>query len=101
MNYTTVFKAKFIERPNRFIAIVEINGKKATVHVKNTGRCKELLVKGAVVYLSKSDNPERKTAYDCIVTPDSINIDKKVRVKLFQSKKGLLWAKGDSDLLKY
>ena len=66
MKYKSVVKGIFVSRPNRFIAIVEIDGFKETVHVKNTGRCKELLVEGAVVYLSLSDNPARKTKYDLI-----------------------------------
>ena len=67
MRYDRIYKAKFIERPNRFIAYAELNGKKETVHVKNTGRCKELLVNGATVYLEESDNPNRKTKYDLVV----------------------------------
>ncbi len=66
MNYHRVVQAEFIERPNRFIAYVKINGKQERVHVKNTGRCRELLTKGAVVYLEKSDKPERATAYDLV-----------------------------------
>ena len=66
MKYSNVIKGKFISRPNRFIAQVEIDGKCETVHVKNTGRCKELLISGTTVYLAKADNPERKTAYDLI-----------------------------------
>ena len=66
MKYSSIVKAKFISRPNRFIAYVEVEGKKEVVHVKNTGRCKELLVPNAVVYLSVADNPERKTKYDLI-----------------------------------
>ena len=66
MKYKSIVKGKFIERPNRFIAKVEIEGVTETVHVKNTGRCRELLVKGATVYLEKSDNPLRKTQYDLI-----------------------------------
>ncbi len=66
MKYKSVVKGIFISRPNRFIAIVEINGVRETVHVKNTGRCKELLLEGATVYLSVSDNPARKTKYDLI-----------------------------------
>lgn len=66
MIYTNVIKAYFKERPNRFIAKVEINGKEAVAHVKNTGRCKELLTPGCVVYLAVSDNPARKTKYDLI-----------------------------------
>jgi len=66
MKYKNVISGKFIERPNRFIAKVEIDGKTETVHVKNTGRCKELLIPDTKVYLSLSDNPERKTKYDLI-----------------------------------
>lgn len=66
MKYKNIIKGKFIERPNRFIAKVEIDGIVETVHVKNTGRCKELLIPGVTVYLSVSDNPERKTKYDLI-----------------------------------
>lgn len=66
MNYRNVIKGKFISRPNRFIAKVEIDGKEETVHVKNTGRCKEIFIPDATVYLEKSDNPQRKTKYDLI-----------------------------------
>ena len=55
-----------MERPNRFIAYAELNGKKETIHVKNTGRCAELLRPGAVIYVQESDNPERKTKWDLI-----------------------------------
>lgn len=66
MKYKHVVDAIFVERPNRFIANVDINGERETVHVKNTGRCKELLVPGSKVYLAVADNPERKTKYDLI-----------------------------------
>lgn len=66
MTYKNIVKGVFIARPNRFIAHVEIDGKEEIVHVKNTGRCKELLTPGCVVYLSVSDNPARKTKYDLI-----------------------------------
>lgn len=66
MKYKEVVKGVFRERPNRFIAKVEIDGNEETVHVKNTGRCKELLLENSVVYLSVSDNPLRKTKYDLI-----------------------------------
>ena len=56
----------FLARPNRFIAHVEIDGKEEIVHVKNTGRCKELLTKGAKVWCQHWDNPNRKTKYDLI-----------------------------------
>lgn len=66
MKYQNMVEGKFLDRPNRFIAHVEIEGKKETVHVKNTGRCRELLTPGATVYLEKGTNPDRKTAYDLI-----------------------------------
>ncbi len=66
MIYKNIITGQFTDRPNRFIAHVEIGGKTEAVHVKNTGRCKELLLPGAKVILSKSDNPKRKTAYDLI-----------------------------------
>ena len=61
MNYERIQKAVFLERPNRFIAYVQINGEKETVHVKNTGRCAELLIPGTTVYIQENDNPSRKT----------------------------------------
>ena len=66
MKYEHITEGRFIDRPNRFIAHVEINGQVETVHVKNTGRCRELLVPGTQVFLEKSSNPARKTAYDLI-----------------------------------
>lgn len=78
MKYHQIEKAVFIERPNRFIAYCDLNGKTETVHVKNTGRCKELLQKGCEVWLEKSGNPERKTAYDLIAVSKNgrmINMD--------------------------
>lgn len=66
MKYNKIVSGKFIERPNRFIAYVDIAGKRTKVHVKNTGRCRELLRDNAQVYLEKSDNPERSTAYDLV-----------------------------------
>lgn len=66
MRYENITEGRFISRPNRFIAYVDIAGVKEKVHVKNTGRCKELLTQDAVVYLEKSDNPERTTAYDLV-----------------------------------
>ena len=79
MKYRHTKTAAFVSRPNRFTAIVELNGQKETVHVKNTGRCRELLLPGAEVVLEKSDNSSRKTKYDLIsVRKDNIgwvNID--------------------------
>lgn len=66
MKYNEIVKANFIERPNRFIAYVDIAGRRTKVHVKNTGRCRELLTDNAAVYLAKSDNPDRATAYDLV-----------------------------------
>lgn len=66
MRYNRVIAGSFVERPNRFIAHVQVDGQTETVHVKNTGRCRELLVPGCTVYLSVSDNPARKTKYDLI-----------------------------------
>ena len=82
MKYNNIVKGKFIERPNRFIAKVEIDGVTETVHVKNTGRCRELLVKDSTVYLEKSNNPERKTGYDLIAVLKNgnniINMDSQI-----------------------
>lgn len=66
MKYKKIIKGEFISRPNRFTATVKINGTTETVHVKNTGRCKELLIPGCTVYLSVADNDKRKTKYDLI-----------------------------------
>ncbi|MBQ1983345.1 MAG: DNA/RNA nuclease SfsA [Spirochaetaceae bacterium] len=70
MKYDSVVTATFISRPNRFIAQVQVeenqNDKIEIVHVKNTGRCKELLIPGCKVYLEKSNNPNRKTKFDLI-----------------------------------
>jgi sugar fermentation stimulation protein A len=66
MTYNNIRKGIFISRPNRFIAEVEINGNIEICHVKNTGRCKELLISGAAVYANKADNPNRSTKYDLI-----------------------------------
>ena len=66
MTYSRVVEGIFLSRPNRFIAEVEIGGRRETVHVKNTGRCRELLVEGVRVWLYDSQNPSRKTRYDLI-----------------------------------
>lgn len=96
MRYANIHKAIFLSRPNRFIAKVLLDGQELTVHVKNTGRCRELLVPGCTVYLEKSDNPARKTAYDLVAVekalePDSpgrltrlINMDSQAPNKLFE-----------------
>ena len=66
MRYANMVPGIFRNRPNRFIAHVEIDGREQVVHVKNTGRCRELLVPGAMVWCQRSDNPARKTQYDLI-----------------------------------
>ena len=66
MKYENIRRAVFLERPNRFIARVELDGKTETVHVKNTGRCRELLIPGSEVWLTRSGNPARKTKYDLV-----------------------------------
>ena len=91
MRYEQVQKGRFIDRPNRFIAHVErTDGEVETVHVKNTGRCRELLVPGAVVYLSESANLTRKTRFDLIAVEKKtetgsrlINMDAQAPNRLF------------------
>lgn len=81
MTYREIVKGKFLSRPNRFIAQVLINNKEEIVHVKNTGRCKELLVFNADVILAKSDNRQRKTKYDLVAVKKGnnwVNIDSQV-----------------------
>ena len=78
MRYENMVQGVFRSRPNRFIAHVEIDGQEVICHVKNTGRCKELLVPGATVWCEKSRNPNRKTAYDLIAVQKGerlINMD--------------------------
>lgn len=78
MRYKNIAAARFLSRPNRFIAYVELEGKTEKVHVKNTGRCRELLQPGVVVYLTKSNNPSRSTAYDLVAVEKGermINMD--------------------------
>lgn len=78
MKYPNIKKGTFLSRPNRFIAQVLIDGQEETVHVKNTGRCKELLVPGVTVYLQHFPNTSRKTAYDLIAVDKAgllINMD--------------------------
>lgn len=85
MHYDNIRKGRFIERPNRFIAYVDIEGNRETVHVKNTGRCAELLVPGAAVYVQESDNPSRKTRWDLIAVEKGermVNMDSQVPNKL-------------------
>ena len=78
MNYTHMVPGTFLARPNRFIAHVEIGGRTEVCHVKNTGRCRELLPVGAKIWCAVSDNPARKTKYDLITVQKGdrlINMD--------------------------
>jgi len=81
MQYKNIHKAIFLERLHRFGALVDIDGKVEYVHVKNTGRCKELFIPGVTVFLEKSSNPNRKTEYSIISVYKGemlINIDSQV-----------------------
>ena len=78
MIYPNIREAVFLRRPNRFIAMAELDGAETVCHVKNTGRCRELLVPGARVYLQRAENPLRKTAWDLIAVQKGerlINMD--------------------------
>ena len=86
MQYQTVVPGRFLSRPNRFVAQVEAEGAVQTVHVKNTGRCRELLVPGAAVYLERSANPKRRTAYDLIAVQKGellVNMDAQAPNRVF------------------
>ena len=91
MIYQDIHPARFLSRPNRFIAQVELDGRVETVHVKNTGRCRELLLPGCTVYLEGSANPARKTRYDLVAVekvrpglpPLFINMDAQAPNKVF------------------
>ncbi len=87
MKYNEIHRGVFLSRPNRFIAKVELEGREETVHVKNTGRCRELLVPRCTVYLEKSNNPARKTAYDLVAVQKDqilINMDSQAPNKVFE-----------------
>ena len=86
MRYNAIEKARFLSRPNRFIAHVDLDGRTEVCHVKNTGRCRELLLPGAAVYLERSPNPARKTKYDLIAVEKGtllINMDAQAPNKVF------------------
>lgn len=92
MQYQNVKKGRFLSRPNRFIAQVELEGRTEVVHVKNTGRCRELLVPRAAVWLEGSGNPARKTAYDLIAVEKGgllVNMDAQAPNQVFRE-----WAEG-------
>ena len=78
MNYKDVHRAVFLSRPNRFIAHCLVDGEEVVAHVKNTGRCRELLLPGATVWLQHHDNPARKTSWSLIAVQKGerlINMD--------------------------
>ena len=86
MHYRSVIPGSFVARPNRFVAQVETADGMQTVHVKNTGRCRELLVPGARVYLAEGDNPARKTRYDLVAVEKGsrlINMDAQAPNQVF------------------
>ena len=86
MRYANICEGRFELRPNRFIAHVAVEGRTEICHVKNTGRCRELLLPGAVVYLERAGNPLRKTQYDLIAVRKGellINMDAQAPNKVF------------------
>ena len=86
MEYKNVRSAKFINRQNRFIAYIDLDGTEEVCHVKNTGRCRELLIEGAEVFVQEADTPSRKTKYDLIGVVKGnrvINIDSQIPNKVF------------------
>ena len=86
MQYGKILPARFLARPNRFVARVEAEGQELVCHVKNTGRCRELLVPGATVWLEESPNPSRKTKFDLIAVEKGdrlINMDAQAPNKVF------------------
>ena len=87
MTYDRIVEGRFIQRPNRFIAHVELNGERVVCHVKNTGRCRELLVPGCTVYLERAGNPDRKTAFDLVTAEKGgrlVNMDAQAPNQLFR-----------------
>ncbi len=97
MTYENIVKGEFLSRPNRFIAKVLIDGNEETVHVKNTGRCRELLTDRAEVFLSFSSNPQRKTKYDLVAVRKGeklINMDSQIPNDVAEEylKKGSLFS---------
>lgn len=99
MKYKNVVQGVFLRRPNRFLAHVKIDGQECLCHVKNTGRCRELLKEGATVYLQASDNPNRKTRYDLIAVEKGeilVNIDSQIPNLVVKEwlEQGALFPKG-------
>ena len=84
--YHHLKEARFLSRSNRFIAMCEVDGHATVCHVKNTGRCKELLLPGATVWLEESDNPARKTRFDLVVVESrgyTVNMDSQAPNHIF------------------
>ncbi len=97
MKYKNIRQGIFLSRPNRFIAYVELDGEVVKCHVKNTGRCKELLIEGVTVFLEEHDNPNRKTKYSLIGVKKGdilINMDSQAPNKVVEEwlKEGGLYA---------
>ncbi len=82
MRYRKVIPGRFISRPDRFTAIVLVGGSEEKVHVKNTGRCRELLLPDASVYLAEADNPDRKTRYDLIAVEKVLDDGSKILINM-------------------
>ena len=98
MKYKNIVKGTFISRPNRFLVNVEVDGTVEVCHVKNTGRCKELLIPGAQLYLQYVDSSARKTKYDVIGVKKKdclVNMDSQIPNKVVYEwiKKGNLFSK--------
>lgn len=87
MRYENIIAGKFLDRPNRFVAHVEVGGAVEVCHVKNTGRCRELLVPGAAVYLERAASPQRKTKFDMVAVRKGellINMDAQAPNRVFR-----------------
>ena len=92
MQYENIREAKFLSRPNRFIAWVDIDGRTELCHVKNTGRCRELLIPGARIFIQEKNGPTRKTKYDLISVFKGdrlINMDSQAPNRIFEE-----WVQG-------
>ena len=105
MRYKKVIEAKFISRPNRFVAQVDVKGLVETVHVKNTGRCRELLLPDVPVILAEADNPARKTRYDLIAVEKAglglVNIDSQAPIRLWENgclEEIMMWSSRSTSL---
>lgn len=87
MKYANMLEARFVARPNRFIAHIEVNGREEVCHVKNTGRCRELLIPGCTIYVQHHDNEKRKTKYSLIAVKKGellINMDSQAPNKVVE-----------------